>query len=335
MKFDLTIFPEDIRQDAELAKRAEAAGFDAFWTAEVAHDPFLPLMAAGLQTDRIRLGTQIAVAFPRSPMITAYTAWDLAQVTGGRFILGLGSQVKAHITKRYSSEWSAPVARMRQYIEALRAIWDNWQNGTPLNYRGESYKFTLMTPFFTPQPMEHADVPIFIAGVNEQMCRLVGEVCQGIHLHAFHTLLYLKEVVIPSVEAGLVKAGRPRSAVSLTCPVFVVTGRTADEFQAAKHEAKTRIAFYGSTPNYLAVMELHGWGEVAARLSKLAREGEWAAMADQISDDMLAEFAVIAEPEEVFTALRERYQGVVDRICLGYDRKLPFTEIYFEHAAQI
>jgi alkanesulfonate monooxygenase SsuD/methylene tetrahydromethanopterin reductase-like flavin-dependent oxidoreductase (luciferase family) len=167
------------------------------------------------------------------------------------------------------------------------------------------------------------------------MCRLAGEVCQGIHLHAFHTLRYLKEIVLPSVQTGLDKADRPRSAVRLTCPVFIVTGRTADEFQAAKHEAKTRIAFYGSTPSYLAVMELHGWGEVAARLSKLAREGEWAAMADQISDEMLAEFAVIAEPDEVFAALRERYNGVVDRICLGYDRKLSFTEIYFEHAAQL
>lgn len=330
MKFDITIFPEDLRADVEIAKRAEAAGFDTFWTAEVAHDPFFPLLAAGLQTERIHLGTQIAVAFPRSPMITAYTAWDLAQVTNGRFILGLGSQVKAHITKRYSSEWSAPAPRMREYIEALRAIWDNWQNGTPLNYRGEFYKLTLMTPFFTPKPIEHPNIPIYVAGVNARMCRLAGEMCQGIHLHGFHSVRYLREVVLPNVLEGLKKAGRPREAVELTCPVFIVTGRNEAERRASELEAKSRIAFYASTPSYLSVMELHGWGEVAARLSKMAREGEWGAMSNLISDEILNEFAVLAEPDSLFDTLRERYQGLVDRVCCGYDRKLPFTEVLFE-----
>ncbi len=335
MKFDVTIFPEDLNEDVETAKRAEAAGFDAFWTAEVAHNPFFPLLVAGLQTRRIQLGTQIAVAFPRSPMITAYTAWDLAAQTGGRFILGLGSQVKAHITKRYSSEWSAPAPRMREYVESLHAIWDCWQHGKPLNYRGESYKFTLMTPFFTPKPIAHASIPVYIAGVNEYMCRVAGEVCGGIHLHGFHTVHYLQQVVIPALNQGLQKAGRPRSAVELVCPVFVVTGRTAEEKQAAMQDCKTRIAFYASTPSYEAVMTLHGWSDIANRLSWMAREGRWNEMADQISDDMLTEFAIVAEPDEVFAALRERYTGIVDRVCVGYDRKLSFTEVFFEHAAQM
>ncbi|GIL11559.1 MAG: LLM class F420-dependent oxidoreductase [Chloroflexota bacterium] len=321
MLFDVTIFPTNLNTAGDLARQVEDYGFDGLWTAETAHNPFLPLTHAAAATRRISLGTAIAVAFPRSPMVTAGIAWDLAEQSKGRFVLGLGTQVKAHITRRFSTEWNAPVPRLREYIESMRAIWNTWQNGAPLRYQGEHYKFTLMTPFFAPTPMPYADIPVYIAGVNEGLCRLAGELCQGFHVHAFHTPRYLKEVIIPAIESGLQKAGRARADIRLSCAIFVVTGSSAEEMQNHAVMAKSQIAFYASTPSYAAVMELHGWGDLAQKLNAMSREGRWSEMWQEISDDMLDEFAVVAPPDELPHKMKERYDGLLDRV--GY--YLPFV----------
>jgi probable F420-dependent oxidoreductase len=314
MKFDVTIFPDKLNNELDIARHVEQFGFNGLWTAETAHDPFLPLALAASVTNRIELGTAIAVAFPRSPMVVAQTAWDLTAQSNGRFILGLGTQVKAHITKRFSTEWAAPAPRLRDYIQALRAIWNTWQTGAPLRYQGEYYRFSLMTPFFNPGPLPTPTVPIYIAGVNEVLCRLGGELCQGFHVHAFHTPRYLKEVIIPNIETGAQKAGRSRADVALTCAIFVVSGRNAEEQQNNAIAAKSQIAFYASTPSYESVMNLHGWQEVAARLNTMSREGRWTEMWQEISDDMLQQFAVVAPPGELAYAVKERYEGLLDRV---------------------
>ncbi|MGQ9888742.1 MAG: TIGR03617 family F420-dependent LLM class oxidoreductase [Aggregatilineales bacterium] len=316
MKFDVTVFPDDLNAAADLARAVELHGFDGLWTAETAHNPFLPLTHAASATQRITLGTAIAVAFPRSPMVTAQIAWDLAAQSNGRFILGLGTQVKAHIVHRFSTPWTAPTPRLREYIEALRAIWHTWQTGAPLRYQGEHYQFTLMTPFFSPGPIKHPDIPIYIAGVNEGLCRLAGELCQGFHVHSFHTPRYLREVIIPAIEAGAQKAGRSRADVSLNCAVFVVPGRDEQEVRNNAVMVRSQIAFYASTPSYSAVMDLHGWSDTRVELTQMSREGRWHEMGDRITDEMLAEFAVIGAPEELAGKVRERYDGLLDRV--GY-----------------
>lgn len=316
MKFDVTIFPQNLNAVAAIAQQVEAYGFDALWTSETAHNPFLPLTLAAAATGRIELGTAIAVAFPRSPMVTAQIAWDLAAQSGGRFILGLGTQVKPHIEKRFSTSWAAPAPRLREYIESLRAIWNSFQNNAPLRYRGEHYKFSLMSPFFSPGPIEHPDIPVYIAGVNEHLCRLAGELCQGFHVHPFHTASYLKELVIPNVELGAQKAGRTRADCALSCAVFVVTGKDQQELHDNMGAVRSQIAFYASTPSYKVIMDMHGWGNLADRLNELSREGRWFEMGDLISDDMLNEFAVVALADDLAHAVKARYEGLLDRV--GY-----------------
>src|SRR5690349_16469985 len=312
MLFDVTIFPKDLNTAGNIARQVEDYGFGGLWTVETSHNPFLPLTHAASATSRINLGTGIAVAFPRSPMVMAQIAWDLAEQSKGRFILGLGTQEKAHITKRFGSEWSAPVPRLREYIEVMRASWNTWQNGVPLRYIGESYRIILMTPFFSPEPMPYADIPIYIAGVNEGLCRLAGEMCQGFHVHPFHTTRYLKELIIPNIEAGAQKAGRTRQAVKLTCMIFVVTGRTAEEIQQSMIATKSQIAFYASTPSYKAVLVMHGWGDIAQRLTKMIHENRWTEMWTEISDEMMNEIAVVAAPDELPYKVKERYDGLLD-----------------------
>lgn len=336
MLLDVTVFPKDLNAIGDTSRQIEAYGFHGLWTAETAHNPFLPLTHVASATSRIQLGTAIAVAFPRSPMVMANTAWDLAEQSKGRFILGLGTQIKPHITKRFSTEWSAPVPRLREYIESLRAIWNTWQNAVPLRYIGEHYRFTLMTPFFSPDPMPYADIPIYIAGVNEGLCRLAGELCQGFHVHPFHTVRYLKDLIIPNITAGAEKAGRKRNDVKLTCAIFVVTGRNADEMRNNAIVVKSQIAFYASTPSYASVLEMHGWQDVRERLGAMARENRWAEMWQEISDDMLNEIAVVALLDELPHKVKERYDGLLDRV--GY--YFPFEpddndkKIIWEYAAK-
>jgi probable F420-dependent oxidoreductase len=315
MKFDVTIFPQDLNAVANIARQIEDYGFSALWTAETAHNPFLPLTHAAAATSRIELGTAIAVAFPRSPMITAQIAWDLAAQSHGRFILGLGTQVKPHIEKRFSTTWAAPAPRLREYIESLRAIWKSFQTGGSLRYAGTHYRFSLMTPFFSPGAIEHPDVPIYIAGVNEHLCRLAGEMCQGFHVHPFHTVRYLNELVLPNIERGAQAAGRTRADCALSCAIFVVTGKNADEIKENAAPIRSQIAFYASTPSYKVVMDMHGWGELAVQLNTMSREGRWYEMGDLISDEMLHEFAVVALVEQLAHAVKTRYEGLLDRVA--------------------
>ena len=271
MKFDVSLLVHDLGQMPALARFADELGFDGIWTFETSHEPFMPLVLAAEHSRRLNIGTSIAVAFPRSPTITAQIAWDLARYSNGRFILGLGTQVKGHNERRFGVKWEKPVARMRDYILAVRAVWESWQHQTRLNYQGEFYKLTLMTPFFSPAPHEYSCIPIFVAGVNRRMCELAGELCEGFHVHPLHTERYLREKILPNIESGLAKSGRLRQAMELSSSIFVIP--TDDTEQAAKYEADVRrqIAFYASTPPYRPVFDLEGWGETADELKALRR----------------------------------------------------------------
>lgn len=309
MKIDANLTPTSLSDVPVLAQAAQRVGFDAVWTSETQHDPFLPLVPIAEHSTTLRFGTAIAVAFARSPGVLAYTAWDLAAASGGRFILGLGTQVRPHIERRFGMSWpDSPVGKLREMIAALRAYWDAWQQGDRLNYRGEYFKLTLMTPFFNPGPIAEPDIPIFIAGVNPGLIRLAGEAADGLHGHPLHSARYLREVVRPALRAGAERAERETTELELSVTAFVVT----DEKQES--EVRSQIAFYASTPTYRPVLALHGWEGTAERLSGLARRQAWDEMAGEISDDMLRTFAVVCEPNELPVALYERYAGLADRI---------------------
>jgi len=299
------------------ARELEEAGYSGAWTAETAHDPFFPLLMGAEHTTTLELGTSIAVAFARNPMTLANIGWDLQAYSKGRFILGLGSQIKPHITKRFSMEWSKPAARMREMILAMRAIWDTWQNGTPLAFRGDFYTHTLMTPFFTPDPkdLEGFGPPrVYLAGVGELMTEVAGEVCDGFLCHGFTTERYLREVTIPALERGRAKAGKTMEGFDIVGPSFVVTGSNETEMAAAATGTRQQIAFYGSTPAYRGVLELHGWGGLQDELNVLSKQGKWVEMGNLIDDDILNTFAVVGEPETVAPELHRRYGDVIGRI---------------------
>ena len=307
----------DLVKSAESAKEAEAAGYSGAWTAETNHDPFFPLLLAAEHTQRIELGTSIAVAFARNPMTLANIGWDLQSFSKGRFILGLGSQIKPHITKRFSMEWSQPAARMREMIMAIRAIWDTWENGTPLNFRGDFYTHTLMTPFFTPDRADLAGFgtpKIFLAGVGELMTEVAGEVCDGFICHGFTTEKYLREVTLPALERGRAKAGKTMEDFEIVGPSFIVTGNTEPEMQQAAAGTRQQIAFYGSTPAYRGVLDIHGWGGLQDELNTLSKQGKWVEMGNLINDEILNTFAVVGSPEQVAPELKRRYDDVIQRI---------------------
>ena len=296
------------------ARSLEEAGYDGAWSAETSHDPFLPHVLAADATDRLELGTGIAVAFARSPMTLANTAWDLQVQSEGRFLLGLGSQIKPHITKRFSMPWSQPAARMREMILAIRAIWDSWDGDGTLDFRGDFYTHTLMTPFFNPGPSPHGHPKVFLAAVGPKMTEVAGEVCDGLLCHGFTTASYLQEETLPAVETGLAKAGRSRADLELSIPAFIVTGQDDEEMAASAVGVRRQVAFYGSTPAYRGVLEHHGWGDLQDELNVLSKQGEWATMGELIDDEILGTFAVVAEPDAIAGALLERWGGLVDRI---------------------
>lgn len=296
------------------ARSLEEAGYDGAWSAETSHDPFLPHVLAADATDRLELGTGIAVAFARSPMTLANTAWDLQVQSEGRFLLGLGSQIKPHITKRFSMPWSQPAARMREMILAIRAIWDSWDGDGTLDFRGDFYTHTLMTPFFNPGPSPHGHPKVFLAAVGPKMTEVAGEVCDGLLCHGFTTASYLQEETLPAVETGLAKAGRSRADLELSIPAFIVTGQDEEEMAASAVGVRRQVAFYGSTPAYRGVLEHHGWGDLQDELNVLSKQGEWATMGELIDDEILGTFAVVAEPDAIAGALLERWGGLVDRI---------------------
>lgn len=311
MYFDAAITPKSLSEVPALVKAAEAAGLAAVWTSETQHNPFLPLPLVAEHTTRLQFGTAVAIGFARSPLTLAHVAWDLAAQSGGRFRLGLGTQVRAHIERRFGLEWPAsPAGKLRDLVLAMRAVWRTWQTGERLNYRGEYFKLTLMTPFFNPGPIAQPHVPIYIAGVNTGLARLAGEVCDGFHVHPYHTAAYLREVLLPAIAEGAAKAGRAPDDVEVAGTAFAITS------PAERETVRQQIAFYASTPSYRPVMAHHGWEAAAERLSALAARGDWAAMPALISDEMLDTFAVSGPLDGLAGPLRERYQGRLHRVAL-------------------
>ncbi|MBC8333280.1 MAG: TIGR03617 family F420-dependent LLM class oxidoreductase [Anaerolineae bacterium] len=311
MKIDTVLPPHFLTAVPKLAAAVEAMGFDGLWTTETQHDPFLPGPLIAEHTQNLQFGTAVAIGFARNPATLAYTAWDLAQASNGRFILGLGTQVKGHIERRFGMPWpDSVVGKLREQILAIRAFWDTWQNGERLNFRGEYYKLSLMSPFFNPGPNSHPNIPIYIAGVNTGLAQLAGEVADGFHVHPLHSPRYLREVVLPAIETGATSSGRARSDVAVAVSAFAVTNPHEQAF------VRQQISFYASTPSYRRVFALHGWEAEAEELSGLVARGKWGEMPALISDEMLATFAVVAKPEDVPYALKERYTGLADRISL-------------------
>jgi probable F420-dependent oxidoreductase len=302
---------------ADAAREVERLGYDGCWTAEINHDPFLPLTLAAEHTTRIELGTSIAVAFARNPMTVANIGWDLQDFSQGRLLLGLGTQIKPHIEKRFSMPWSQPARRMREFVIALHAIWDCWRDGTKLSFDGDFYTHRLMTPMFVPESHPYGSPKIAIAAVGELMTEMCGEVADGLIAHAFTTKRYFDEVTIPALERGMAKSGRSRADFQVMAPVFVVTGSDEAEIATAAAASRKQIAFYASTPAYRKVLELHGWGDLQTELHRLSLEGQWDAMATLISDDILETFAVVAPLDGLARALRERCDGIIDRVMVG------------------
>ena len=306
--------PNQLARAAQAAGALEEQGYDGGWTAETSHDPFLPLLLAAEHTSRLDVGTNIAVAFARNPMIVANLGWDLQAYSKGRFILGLGTQIQPHIEKRFSMPWSHPARRMREFVSALHAIWAAWQDGTKLRFEGDFYTHKIMTPMFTPEPLPCALPKVFIAAVGETMTEMCGEVGDGHLGHPMVSKRYITEVTTPALLRGLQRAGRARSDVELSAEVLVATGENDTELNTATAAVRKQIAFYGSTPAYRKVLELHGWGDLHDELNRLSKQGEWDAMGSLIDEDMLAAFAVVGPVDTVAGALKSRCTGVVDRV---------------------
>ena len=295
------------------ATEAEAAGYDGIWSAETSHDPFLPLVLAAEHTERLQVGTGIAVAFARNPMTLAMTANDLQTVARGRFMLGLGSQIKPHIEKRFSMPWSHPAPRMRELILAMRAIWASWADGSRLAFRGEFYRHTLMTPMFDPGPNPFGNPPVFLAAVGGLMTEVAGEVADGLLAHPFTTERYLREATLPALGRGLASSRRSRSDIQIPYPGMVVTGIDEEGFLASAAATRKQLAFYGSTPAYRPVLELHGWGDLQTELNTLSKRGAWDDMASLIDDEVLDTFAIVGELDAVAAKVLARFGGLVDR----------------------
>ena len=298
---------------AAQAVKAEESGYDGVWSAETNHDPFLPIAIGAAATEKLEFGTGIAVAFARNPMTLAVLANDLQLLTKGRFMLGMGSQIKPHITKRFSMPWSHPAPRMRELILAIRAIWRTWETGEPLAFRGEFYTHTLMTPFFDPGPNPYGNPKILLAAVGELMTEVAGEVGDGFLVHGFSTERYLREVSLPALEWGAAKAGKTRADLTVSYPGFIVTGPDEQSMAKAAKGVREQIAFYGSTPAYRPVLELHGWGDLQSELNTLSKRGEWVQMGELIDDDILNAFAVVAPLDQVAAEVRSRFGDLVDR----------------------
>jgi len=311
MQIDTSLPPTHLGLVPNHAQAAEALGFDGIWVSETQHDPFLPGTLISEHTKQIHFGTAVAIAFARSPATLAYTAWDLAQASGGRFILGLGTQVKGHIERRFGMSWpDSVIGKLREQIDAIRAFWNTWQTGEKLKFKGEYYNLSLMSPFFDPGPIDYPKIPVYIAGVNKGLARLAGEVADGFQVHPLNSARYLSEVLIPAIETGVRKTRRSRQDVCVSVTAFIVSSPEEKNF------VRMQIAFYASTPSYRKVFALHGWEEIAEQLSGLAARGEWGKMGVLIDDEILNTFAVVADPDKIPAALISRYQGLADRLTV-------------------
>jgi probable F420-dependent oxidoreductase len=302
---------------AASARVAEDEGYDGIWTAETAHDPFLALTLAAEHTTRPEIGTSIAVAFARTPMSTAQLAHQLHTFSGGRMILGLGSQVKAHITRRFSMPWSRPAARMREYVLAMHAIWETWNDGKPLDFHGDFYSFSLMTPYFVPGPTGHGRPKVFLAGVNERMTDVAGEVADGFLCHGFTTARYVRERSMPALGRGLATSGRSFDDFEVAGQLFITTGVDDAAIERGMAGARSSIAFYASTPAYKPVLDLHGWGELGPELTALSKQGRWDEMSRLIDDEMVDAFSIVGHPDDLPDKIAERFGGMLTRVGLG------------------
>jgi len=311
----------DLASAGRRTAAAEAAGIDCVWAAETVNDPFLSLAIAAEHSERIGIGTAIAVAFARNPMSVAYTGNQLQEFSHGRMVLGLGTQVRSHIEKRFGASWSRPAARMREFLLALRAIWASWNDGTKLDFDGEFYRHTLMTPVFAPRPNEFGAPRVFLAAVGPRMTEIAGEVADGVITHGVSSARYLQEVTLPALERGLAASGRTRADVEVTCPGFIAVADTEEQLPKARAGMRRHVAYYASTPAYRPVLALHGWGDLQTELYACSKRGEWDAMAGLVDDDVLDTLTIVATPETVATAVGARYGGLADRITVSWWRK--------------
>ena len=323
MQIDAALLSADPAEAAEQAAQREAEGYGAVWSFEGPHDPFFPLVLASQRTERVLLGTAIAVAFARNPMICAQIAWDLQRLSKGRFVLGLGTQVKPHIERRFSQPWSRPVARMREVVEAIRAIWHSWNGGGRLDFRGEFYTHTLMTPMFSPKPGPWGDPPIYLAGVGEKMVEMVGEVADGFLVHPFHSKSYLEAVTLPALARGLAAAGRRREDLAVSCQTIVALGSNDAEVERARQQARGQISFYGSTPAYRGVLEHHGHEGLSETLNRMSKQGQWREMMGLISDPLFDAIAVSGTPAQVAARLRARNTFADRTTLVRYNESSP------------
>ena len=316
MKVDGSLLVDDPADAGPAARRLEEAGYAGGFSFEGRHDPFLPLAVAAQQTERLELVPAIAIAFARNPMLLANLGYDMQLLSKGRFILGLGTQIRPHIERRFSMPWSRPAARMREMVQAIRAIWASWEDGTRLDFRGEFYTHTLMTPVFNPGSHPHGLPRIWCAGVGPRMTEVVGEVADGFFVHPFHTAGFLREVTLPALERGMARSGRRREDFEISCQVILATGSTDEEAEAARNGARAQISFYGSTPAYRPVLEQCGRGELQDELNRLSKQGRWLEMAGRIDDELLDRIAIVGERHEIAGKIRERCGGLVDRVSL-------------------
>ena len=308
----------DLNTVGAQAAEMEDMGYSGVMTAETAHDPFFPLLVAAQNTQRVQLMTSIAVAFARSPMTLANIGHDLNAFSKGRFVLGLGSQIRPHITKRFSMPWSSPAARMREYIMAMRAIWECWHQQQPLEFTGEFYTHTLMTPFFTPTNVDYGAPKVFLAAVGPKMTEVAGEVADGIIVHAFTTEKYLRETTLPALATGFAKAGKRREDFQISYPMFVVTGNTEEDMREAAQATCQQFAFYGSTPAYKPVLDSIGAGDLQGELNTMSKQGRWKEMGELITPDLLGEFAIVGEPQTLADQIAAKYGDIVDRTSAAY-----------------
>ena len=326
---------KDLKNIPQQARWAEDMGYDGLSVEETAHDPFSALMLAATTTSRVTLETRVAIAFPRSPMVVAHSARDLQDFSGGRFRLGLGTQVKGHMERRFSVPWVSPGPRLREYIQSLHAIWDTWQEGTRLDFQGRFYTFNLMTPFFSPGASLHPKPPVAISAVNPYNCRVAGQVCNGLALHPLTSIKYIKEAIIPNIETGARQAGRDPTEVKLSSSGFIITGPDTKTIAAQKEATKQRIAFYASTRTYFPVLELHGYQELGQRLHELSLQSQRAEMTGLISDEMLETFAVIGEHDEVAWRLKERMGGLVNEVEFNMEVSGPEEETVLREIIEV
>ena len=299
------------------ARAIEEAGYDGVVTMDNRHEPFLPLAVAAVNSESLELVTGIAVAFPRSPMVTAMTAWDLQAASRGRFVLGLGSQIKPHIERRFGTPWSAPGPRMREYIESLRAIWGTWERGEPLAYEGKHYRFSLMTPNFTPERLETPPPAITVAAVGPRMLATSADAADGARLHGFCTRRYLVDTILPLLEQRLAARNKPRSEFEITGGGFICTGPDDESVARVFEWVRQRVGFYGSTPSYWPVLEAHDLGDLGRKLNRMTKEGRWRDLADEVSDDVTHLFAAVGRYDQIKAAVEQRFGGLSDAISAG------------------